>query len=191
MFLIAVYCTISSTKKQTQFQLYSHLCYTEELFHISLSCYISSCYESHKHTVIEREEERDMLQQATTCWGICLSLPVLYEINAPLKHWHSITERANLISRIGEIPFKDWQMSFSVWLLPASNNVSHCEPQDLCTLTTNKHTQIPRVFLCKVHVLICLKQSGNQSLMLLPDNNNHRCLATDTLWLQIKDTLHI
>lgn len=148
MFLIAVYCTISSTKKQTQFQLYSHLCYTEELFHISLSCYISSHYESHKHTVIEREEERDMLQQAATCWGICLSLPVLYEIDAPLKHWHSITERANLISRIGEIPFKDWQMSFSVWLLPASNNVSHSVSLRTCAHSLQTNTPKYREYFC-------------------------------------------
>lgn len=38
-----------------------------------------------------------------------------------------------LISHIGKIPFRDWQMSFSVWLLPASNNVSRCVGFRSCT----------------------------------------------------------
>lgn len=37
-----------------------------------------------------------MLQQVTTCWGICLQLPVLYEINTPLNQWHSNVQLLHL-----------------------------------------------------------------------------------------------
>ena len=132
--------------KQTPFQVHQHHCYTDELFQFPLCWDTSLRHKSHKHTLMEREKERDVLQQAATCWGICLLLPVLYEISIPLKHWHSNThslltwalpeyvceserererEREYLISRIGKVPLREWQMSFSVWLLHASNKVSH------------------------------------------------------------------
>ena len=77
--------------KQTPFQVHQHHCYTDELFQFPLCWDTSLRHKSHKHTLMEREKERDVLQQAATCWGICLLLPVLYEISIPLKHWHSNT----------------------------------------------------------------------------------------------------
>lgn len=152
--------------KQTPFQVYQHHCYTDELFQFPLCWDTSLRHKSHKHTLNEREKERDALQQAATCWGICLLLPVLYKISTPLKHWHSNThslltwaracvcerarewEREYLISRIGKVPLREWQMSFSVWLLHASKNVSQCRLQELCTPTIWVF-----VYLCTVYVL--------------------------------------
>lgn len=139
MLLIAAHCTISFTKTS---QVSRRGRYADKLLQFSLRWDIPFRHKSHKHTLLGRGREgcaparRHMLGDLFT--ALCLvqdQHPVKALTDSRTRACVSPelasriyiycarrSERRHLISRIGKTLFRDWQMSSSVWLSPASNN---------------------------------------------------------------------
>lgn len=119
--------------------------------------------------------------------------------NTPIRHWHSnisasfspepstsmVCERKSeqhLLSQIAKMAFTNWQMSYSVWLIPTC--AALC--QHLGSVHSLQLTQLSVWWTFVYTVKVCVKMGWRMNWSLMPQSNkSHSCLTAvmDAVWL--------